>query len=176
MKEKKFVTVFGSSIPKQGDEEYDTAYQLGKKLAENKLNICCGGFQGIMDAVSKGAVENGAEAVGITLDFYNAVPSKYLTKVIKCNTLLERLQKLIETGEAYIVLQGGTGTLVELALAWEYMNKGMITDKPFACHSSMWNDIVNVMERQIAKEGRKTGLVKCFDDIDGCAEFIIENL
>jgi hypothetical protein len=56
------------------------------------------------------------------------------------------------------------------------MNKGMIPQKPFACHSSLWNEITKVMEKQIAKENRKIGLLKCFDDIDECAEFIITNL
>jgi uncharacterized protein (TIGR00725 family) len=176
MNGKKFVTVFGSSIPKNGDAEYETAFLLGKKLAENNLNVCTGGFHGIMDAVSKGAVEHGAVAVGVTLDFYNASPSKYLSKEIKCDTLFDRLKNLVEIGDAYIVLQGGTGTLLEIALVWEFMNKGMIKEKPFACHSAMWNEIVSVMEKQISKEGRKTGLVKCFDDINDCADFIISGL
>ncbi len=173
---KKFVTVFGSSIPKLGDDEYETAYRLGKKLGENGLNVCSGGFNGIMDAVSKGAAEKGAEAVGVTLDIYNLTPSRYLTKQISTNTLFERLKNLIEIGDAYIVLQGGTGTMLELALVWEYMNKNMIEEKPVACHSKLWNVIVEIMEKQIAKEKRKTGLVKCFDDIDECAGFIITNL
>ncbi len=176
MEKKKFVTVFGSSIPKPGDIEYETAYKLGKKLGENKINVCSGGFQGTMDAVSKGAVESGAEAVGVTLDFYRAIPSKYLTKEIKCSSLFERLKNLVEIGDAYIILQGGTGTLVELSLVWEYMNKGMISEKPFACHGSMWKEIVSFMEKQIAKEGRKTGLIKCFDDIDECAGYVISNI
>ena len=39
---KKFVTIFGSSIPREGDSEYEIAYTLGKKLAENKINVCSG--------------------------------------------------------------------------------------------------------------------------------------
>lgn len=149
---------------------------LGKKLAEANLNICSGGYQGIMDAVSKGAVENGAEAIGVALDMYNAAPSKYLTKEIRCHTLFERLENLIDIGDAYIVLQGGTGTLVEFALVWEFLNKGMINTKPFVCHSSIWKDVVAVMEMQIQKEGRQTGLLKHFDEIDECAEYIIQSL
>ncbi|MEG8946262.1 LOG family protein [Rosettibacter firmus] len=173
---KKYVTVFGSSIPSPGDEEYELAYKLGKKLAENGLNVCTGGFQGIMDAVSKGATEKGAEALGITLAVYNARPSKYLTKEIRCNTLFERLNKLIEYGNAYIVLNGGTGTLVELAIVWELMNKKLLNEKPFACHGTLWKEIVHLMEEQIKREKRKTGLVKCFDDINECADFIIDKL
>lgn len=172
----KFVTVFGSSIPKEGDGEYKVAYRLGEKLAQSGINVCSGGFQGIMDAVSKGASENGTQAIGVTLDIYNAAASKYLTRQIVTHSLFERLKNLIEIGDAFVVLQGGTGTLLELALVWEYMNKEMIPQKPFACHSSLWNEITEVMEKQIAKEKRKTGLLKCFDDIDECAEFIITNL
>lgn len=176
MKMKKTVTVFGSSIPKPGEVEYENAYRLGKKLADNNLNVCSGGFQGIMDAVSKGAIENGGESTGVTLDIYNVSASKYLTKQIKTYSLFERLTKLIDIGDAFVVLQGGTGTLLELSLVWEYMNKEMIRQKPIACHSSLWNQITDIMEEQIIKEKRKTGLVKCFNDIDECAEFIIANL
>ncbi|MBA4407261.1 DNA-binding protein [bacterium] len=176
MPAKKFVTVFGSSMPRPGEVEYETAFRLGKKLAEKSINVCSGGFQGIMDAVSKGAVESGAEAIGVTLDIYNVAASKHLTTQIQTHSLFERLTKLVEIGDAFIVLQGGTGTLLELSLVWEYMNKGMIPLKPIACHSSLWNDITSVMEKQIEREKRKTGLVKCFQNIDECAEFIIANL
>ena len=173
---KKTVTVFGSSIPRPGDAEYETAYLLGKKLAENNFNICSGGFQGIMDAVSKGAVENGGESVGVTLDIYHAPASKHLTTQIVTHSLFERLTKLVEIGDAFVVLQGGTGTLLELSLVWEYMNKGMIPNKPVACHSTLWKEITALMEKQIVKENRKTDLVKYFDDIDKCAEYIIKEL
>ena len=176
MNNKKFVTVFGSSIPKPGEAEYETAYSLSKIFASKNINVCSGGFHGIMDAVSKGAADNGAEAIGVTLDFYKAAPSKYLTKEIKCHTLFERLKNLIEIGDAYVVLQGGTGTMLELSLVWEYMNKGIISEKPFACHSSLWNEIVPIMEKQIMKEKRRTGLIKCFDKIEECAEFIVSNI
>jgi hypothetical protein len=176
LEKKKFVTVFGSSIPKPGDEEYEIAYNLGKLLAANGLNVCTGGFQGIMDAVSKGAVEKGGDATGVTLDIYNAVPSKYLTEQISCLTLTDRLKNLIEIGDAYIVLQGGTGTLLELSLVWEYMNKNMINSKPFACHGLMWKQMVDLMETQIRKEKRKTGLIKCFEGIEECGDYVISSL
>jgi predicted Rossmann-fold nucleotide-binding protein len=99
-----------------------------------------------------------------------------LKKEIKCLSLFERLKHLLEIGDAYIVLNGGTGTLLELALVWEYFNKGMIPEKPFACHGKMWNEIVSSMEKQIEREKRKTGLIKCFNDIDECVEYIISNL
>jgi predicted Rossmann-fold nucleotide-binding protein len=72
------------------------------------------------------------------------------------------------------VLNGGTGTLVELALVWESINKNMISEKPIAVHGKMWKEITELMETQIKRENRKTGLVKSFNEIDNLADYIIK--
>jgi len=173
---RKTITVFGSSLPRSNDEEYETAYNLGRLLAQKGFNVCTGGYRGIMDAVSKGAAENGGEAIGVTVDLWGAVPSKYLTKEIKCKTLFERITKLVELGDAYVILQGGTGTLLELSVVWELMNKNLLKIKPVVCHSKMWNEIVAIMEKQIEHEGRKNGLIKCADSVEQIAEYLGEEL
>jgi uncharacterized protein (TIGR00730 family) len=172
---KKTITIFGSSIPKEGDDEFETAYQLGKLLAKNNYNVCTGGYKGIMQAVSKGSREEGGEAIGVTVRLWNATPNNYLTKEIKCNSLFERISKMIETGDAFIVLQGGTGTLLELAVVWEYMNKRLMERKPVLCHSKMWKDIVYIMDEQIEKEKRVTGLIKYFINVDGIVEYLSDH-
>ena len=170
---KKTITVFGSSIPRDGSIEYKEAYKLGASLASCGFNLCTGGYQGIMDAVSKGARENGSEAIGITLSRRRSFISRYLTREEKCNTLFERITRLIECGDGYVVLQGGTGTLLELASIWEMMNKGIIPLKPAVCHSQMWSRVVDVMERQIVNENRKTGLIKVINSIEDITAYFI---
>jgi len=172
----KTVTVFGSSLPKAGDEEYETAYKLGRLLGQNNLNVCTGGFHGIMDAVSKGAVESGTEAIGVTVNIFNSIPSQFLTKIIKCDNLFERLSNLINLGDGFIFLRGGTGTLLELSLIWEYFNKGIFPLKPAAAHGTMWKNIIDEMEKRIAYEKRKQNLIKTFDNINNCAGYIINSL
>ncbi len=169
---KKTITVFGSSRPVEGDEEYSSAYNLGKLLAKKGFNVCSGGYQGIMDAVSKGAKEYGAETIGITVNEWDSTPSKYLTKEIKCSNLNERLGKLIESGDAYVILQGGTGTLLELALVWELINKGILDTKPVVSHSAMWKEITEIIDKQLTIEKRVTGLVKNFDTVEEIAEYL----
>ena len=173
---KKIITVFGSSLPVEGEEQFIFAEELGRKLAENNFNVCSGGFGGIMNAVSKGAVTAGGEAIGITVDLWNVKPSKYLTQEIKCITLFERIEKLISMGDGYVVLQGGTGTMLELATVWEFINKRMISPKPIATHSQMWREIVKVMEKQIELEKRKNGLVKSFDAADEIVGYLVSKL
>ncbi len=173
---KKTITVFGSSRPMEGDEEFSAAYNLGKLLAKKGFNVCSGGYQGIMDAVSKGAKEYGAETIGITVNEWGSIPSKYLTKEIKCNNLNERLGKLIELGDAYVILQGGTGTLLELALVWELINKRILKTKPVVSYSIMWKVITEIIDKQLAIEKRVTGLVKNFDTVEEIAKYLSESL
>ena len=174
--ERKTITIFGSSLPKEGEDEFIFAYNLGKQLAQNNFNVCTGGYRGIMHAASKGAREGGGEAIGITVDLWSAKPSEYLSKEIICKTLSERIEKLIETGDGFVILQGGTGTLLELAFVWEMTNKSLITPKPITCHSKMWAQIVSVMDKQIEKEKRATGLVKPYNSIGEIVKFLTSSL
>jgi len=170
------VTVFGSSIPSEGDVEYEQAYKLGKILAGSGISVCSGGFQGIMDAVSKGASEYEVERVGVLVDIFNAKPSQYLSKQINCSSLSERLMNLVELGDAFVVLPGGTGTMLELSLVWELTNKKLIDEKPIVCIGSMWKAIVFEMEKRIKAENRKLELVKCFDKVEEGGDYILKCL
>ncbi|MBN2572521.1 MAG: LOG family protein, partial [Ignavibacteriales bacterium] len=93
-------------------------------------------------------------------------------KEICCKTLPERIEKLIEIGDAYIILPGGTGTFLELAMVWESFNKNILKIKPVSCLGEMWKKIVDVMEERIKKENRKTNLIGCYDTIEECVEYI----
>ena len=173
---RKTITVFGSSIPIEGDKEYAAAYKLGCLLAQEGFDVNTGGYAGIMEAVSKGAVENGGKARGVTLQYVNWPANKYLIEEIMCKTLFERITELIERGDAYVILQGGTGTLLELAAVWEYMNKNLMKIKPIVCHSLMWKEIGFIIDRQIERERRVSGLVKYFDDVEIMVEYLVKEV
>jgi uncharacterized protein (TIGR00730 family) len=173
---KKIITIFGSSKPAENEEQYTTAFSIGKQLALRGFDICTGGFNGIMEAASKGAVEGGGQAIGVTVNLWGGSTNKYITREIKCNSLLERIQKLIELGNGFIVLQGGTGTLLELAVIWEYINKGLIQAKPIACHSFIWKKVVSEMNEQMKLEGRNTELVKTFDTTEEIIDYLQNKL
>ncbi len=163
-------------MPLDGDEEFADAFLLGCLLAQNNYNVCTGGYRGIMEAVSKGVTENGGEATGVTLTYNKSEGNKYLTREIKCASLFERIKTLIEKGDAYIILQGGTGTLLELAAVWEFMNKGLIPVRPIACHSIMWKEIGAVVDKQLEREKRVGGLVRYFSRVEDIADYLKTSL
>ena len=64
--DKKIVTVFGSSHAEPVEELYQTAFQLGRAIAELGLTLCNGGYGGTMAAAAAGAVEAGGHTIGVT--------------------------------------------------------------------------------------------------------------
>jgi uncharacterized protein (TIGR00730 family) len=171
----KTITIFGSAIPEKDDAQYKLAYEIGAALAQNGFNICTGGYGGIMEAASKGAYDNAGFVYGVTIDLWDKDPNPYITVEVREQKLFERITKLIELGDAYVILQGGTGTLLEFAAIWEYANKNLQPEKPIICHSLMWKEIVKVMNQQIKLENRRTDLVKCADSVDEILEYLKNN-
>src|SRR5579872_6282890 len=121
------VTVFGSSLPVGGSAIYSDALRLGKLLAEAGYAICNGGYGGLMEASARGAGEAGGHTIGITCAIWPRPANAYIVEEIRTRNFPERLLTLIERGDAYVVLPGGTGTLAELGLVWEMMNKGSLS-------------------------------------------------
>lgn len=168
----KTITIFGSAIPQSDDVQYKFAYELGAALAGEGFNICTGGYSGIMEAASKGAYDNAGFVYGVTIESWNKDPNSYITVEVREQQLFDRITKLLELGDAYVILQGGTGTLLEFAAVWEYANKNLQQNKPVICHSQMWKEIVNVMNQQMKLETRNTDLVKCADSVEEILEHL----
>ncbi len=172
----KTITIFGSAIPPTDDAQYNFAYELGSALAKEGFNICTGGYGGIMEAASKGAYDNAGFVYGVTIDLWDKDPNPYITVEVREDKLFERITKLIELGDAYVILQGGTGTLLEFAAIWEYANKNLQPEKPIICHSQMWTEIVDVMNKQIELENRRTDLVKCAATVEEIVSHLKQKL
>ena len=151
---KKVVTIFGSSGPREDEGEYRLAYRLGKSLAEAGFTICNGGYGGTMEAAARGAREGGGRAIGIVAPQFGNVANRFIGETIIAPTPADRLMKLIDLGDAYIVLRGGTGTLVELATVWEYMNKRLVTRKPIVALGTFWSPVVGTLRQELMSEGR----------------------
>jgi uncharacterized protein (TIGR00725 family) len=136
------VTVFGSSRPREGDADYEEARLLGRALAESGYSVCSGGYGGVMEAVSRGAKEKGGKTCGVTAEFFKAKLNPWIDAEVRVTTWQERLFELIRVADGFVACKGGTGTLVELAVVWEMLNKSVITGKPFAVLGDFWRPIL----------------------------------
>ncbi len=143
MKTEVIVTVFGSSRPREGHEDYEEARTLGRALAKHGFSVCSGGYGGVMEAVSRGAKEAGGKTYGVTADFFKSARlNQWIDVEVRKQTWEERLFELIRMAQGFVACKGGTGTLVELAVVWEMLNKSVMNAKPFAVLGDFWKPIV----------------------------------
>ncbi len=144
MNQEKIVTVFGSSRPREGEVDYEEARVLGRALAKHGFAVCSGGYGGVMEAVSRGAKEAGGKTYGVTAEFFTAAKlNSWIDTEVRMKTWEERLFELIRLADGFVACKGGTGTLVELAVVWEMLNKSVITGKPFAVLGNFWQPVLD---------------------------------
>ncbi len=136
------VTVFGSSRPREGDPAYAEARTLGSALASKGFLVCSGGYGGVMEAISRGAKDAGGRTLAVTAEFFRARANRWVDEEVRVKTWQERLFELIRRGRGYVVCRGGTGTLVELAVVWEMLNKSVMRNKPFVVLGEFWKPVI----------------------------------
>lgn len=135
----KIVSVFGSRHAHEGDREYTDALKLGRLLAEAGYIVTSGGYAGTMEAVSRGAKEAGGRTRGITMTIFDPTPAnQWVDEEDKVLNFFIRLERLIYTADAYVVLRGGIGTLTEVGLTWSLMQTNGIERKPFVFIGEAW--------------------------------------
>ena len=142
----KVISVFGSASPKAGSADYAQACLVGKLLAKAGFAVATGGYVGTMEAVSKGASEAGGHVIGVTCtsveDFRMGGANRWVAEEIRFETLRERLLHLVLNNDGVIVLPGGIGTLVEMAMAWNLVQIGEIPPRPLVLLGELWRGMV----------------------------------
>jgi uncharacterized protein (TIGR00725 family) len=140
---RKIITVFGSSRPEEGHADYAEALHLGRTLAAAGFAVCTGGYGGVMEGVSRGASESGGRVLAVTSSFFRSRPNRWVAEETRVATWQERLFELVRLGDGYVACKGGTGTLVELAVVWEMLNKHAMEHRPFVVLGDFWEPIVS---------------------------------
>jgi uncharacterized protein (TIGR00730 family) len=174
----KVITIFGSSRPMEGDEEYQLAYEVGKQLSLAGFSVCNGGFGGIMEASARGAKEAGGKTIGVTFNIKRRAANSWIDENIHVPALIDRMMKLVELGDAYVVLKGGTGTLLELAAVWEFINKGLLAEKPILIIGDFWSGVVETLREELLWQGVGdcTKFIHCASSPVECALFLKQQL
>jgi len=169
----KIITIFGTGRAMPGDAAYTLAYKVGKILAQAGFTIANGGYGGTMLAAAKGAAEAGGQIIGVTCSaFKGSKANEYISREIVTNSLDERLDTLLKLGQAYVVLPGGTGTLLELAKVWELKNKGFLNaDKPIILVGGFWQPLLDLIAIDDPDSSRH---IKHVDEPEQLVELIID--
>ncbi|MCK4381709.1 MAG: TIGR00725 family protein [Promethearchaeota archaeon] len=120
-----FKTNFKGTISIIGTSEIDSAtekvtVELGRLLAKNHFAISCGGLSGVMEAVCKGAKQEGGFTIGIIPFEDKSYANKYIDVVIPVPFSQARNIIVVLSGDACVAIEGKAGTLSEMCFAWIY--------------------------------------------------------
>ena len=97
------IAVFGSSRREADSAFYREAYELGGVLARAGYAVLTGGYEGSMEAASRGAREAGGRVIGVTCAIFDPRPANpWLTEEIKAATLLDRLAVMIARADGFL--------------------------------------------------------------------------
>jgi hypothetical protein len=160
------ICLFGSYSPKPGHEVWQLAYRIGRALAAAGYVVANGGYDGIMEASAKGAKDAGGRTIGVTCSVFSPYRSQgltanpYIDQEIHFDNVLDRIMAMIRMSSGYVVLPGGTGTLSEFGLVWEYVCKGLIEPRPIFVVGDFWRPMVERLIEDRPRSGKHVYLVE----------------
>src|SRR3989344_3283210 len=142
------VSFFGCSCGKDGDPHYDAAFAAAEVVARSGGRVVNGGGPGVMLAAPLGAKAGGGKTTAV---YYRPELAKLAEGPLAANHADEsfeesnyilRTKKLLELGDAYIVFNGGTGTISEFGMAWGLARLYFGHHKPLILYGAFWNNII----------------------------------
>ena len=151
----KNIAFFGGSELGPESKYYQDAFKISQVLAKKGYTIVNGGGPGIMNAATQGAESVGGETLAITFNPQNApgFEGRYLAnktdKEIKTHNYPERMFKLLEHADCFIIFKGGTGTISELGAAWALAKFYYPHHKPFILFGRFWRKIIKVLKGEM---------------------------
>jgi len=166
------VGFFGDADIKTNSDAYKNAYNTAKLLAENGYIVINGGGPGIMGAATAGAVDGGGKVELVVMD-PKKEPDNYegidkinfnlASKVYYENTYPDRLNKLVEIADAFVVFKGGTGTLSEVGLIWENAKFDYGHHEPVIFVGKEWREIIALIEKNMNYESIEKRVITVVD-------------
>ena len=142
------VTIFGSARAKPGTFVYDEVKRVAAALAETDCDIVTGGGPGLMQAANEGAATANApgrnRSVGIRVDLpFEQQANPFVEQSFEHKTFFTRLHHFVLTSDAFVVVPGGIGTVLELTMIWQLLQVKHVQDAPLILVGKMWPGLVN---------------------------------
>lgn len=172
------VTFFGDSAIPEGDVIYQEAWECARLLAKNGYGIVNGGGPGIMKAVTDGAESVNGHTTAVYWEpklaaFFEGKNLANKTDVQKNESnYIMRTFGLIEAGDVFVVMKGGTGTISELGLAWCLAKLYYGCHKPVILYGKFWDDLLEAFQKAMYLDELELAVLHRVDTPEDLLELI----
>ena len=151
------VTIFGSARTESGNWVYDEVRQLCAGLSALGCDIVTGGGPGLMEAANRGASEGdelaATDSIGIRVQLpFEQTVNPFVEQAYEHGTFFTRLHQFVLMSDAYVVVPGGIGTLLEATMIWQLLQVRQL-DVPLVFAGPMWKGLVDWTRAQMLRPG-----------------------
>lgn len=177
----KNIAFFGDANIAKSDPVYKDAFEIAKVLAKEGYTIVNGGGPGVMNASTQGAEEVDGETLSVTFSptdapgFEGRYVGNITDKEVKTSNYIERMFKLLEHADMFIIFKGGSGTISEFGTAWVLAKLYYGHHKPFILFGSFWEEIVDAIAKNMNIDEQEMAsfkiIAKCEDVLSTVREF-----
>ena len=140
------VAIFGSARAKPGTFVYDAVKQVAAAFAATGCDIVTGGGPGLMQAANEGAASTGLpdRSLGIRVELpFEQEVNPFVTQAFEHKTFFTRLHHFVIASDAFVVVPGGIGTVLETMMIWQLLQVHHVAEVPLVLVGPMWRGLVD---------------------------------
>jgi hypothetical protein len=150
------VTIFGSARIAPDHWVYGAVRDLAAELARMGCAVITGGGPGLMQAANEGAASAGpapsGRSVGIRIDLpFEQEINPFVGEVFEHGTFFSRLHHFVLVSDAFVVVPGGIGTVLELMMVWQLLQVRQLHRIPLILIGPMWRELVEWTRRYLLR-------------------------
>src|SRR5262245_62549672 len=138
------VAIFGSARAQPGTFVYEEVKRVAAAFASMGCDIVTGGGPGLMQAANEGATMAGAPgSVGIRVELpFEQEVNPFVEQAFEHETFFTRLHHFVIASDAFVVVPGGIGTVLEMLMIWELLQVRHVRDVPLVLVGKVWAGLV----------------------------------
>jgi uncharacterized protein (TIGR00730 family) len=140
------VAIFGSARAGPGSFAYDEVKRIATAATTLGCDIVTGGGPGLMQAANEGAAGSGLpdRSIGIRVELpFEQEANPFVTQAFEHRTFFTRLHHFVLASDAFVVVPGGIGTVLETLMVWQLLQVRHVTDVPLILVGDMWRGLVD---------------------------------
>lgn len=172
----KTICVYCASSTQVDDSYFKVAEELGKTLADNKLELVYGaGCIGLMGEVADSALQNGGKVTGIIPQFMIEMDwhHKNLSSLIVVDSMHERKEKMASLADAAIALPGGCGTMEELLEIITWKQLGLFLHPIIIVNTNnYYEDLIKMLEKAVCQNFMRDVHLRMWTVVDKVEDII----